>query len=80
MARKNEALEKAEKNLKNFLKENPDLQEYQDEIDRRLEKCPTFESRQAVLSLMMAERLSELGKECGKLAVIATEEAKKNAG
>lgn len=55
-----EELELALKAREQFLKEQPHLQAFQDEIDRILEKTVGFENRMAVLAFMMEVKLSEL--------------------
>ena len=56
----NEALEEALKAREKFLKEHPDLQPFQDEIDRIMEKTVGFENRMAVLAFMIENKLYEL--------------------
>ena len=56
----NEILEEALKAREQFLKENPHLQPFQDEIDRILEKTVGFENRMAVLAFMIETKLYEL--------------------
>ena len=43
-----------------FLKEQPHLQSFQDEIDRILEKTVGFENRMSVLAFMIEAKLHEL--------------------
>ncbi len=62
-----EKLEKALKARDQFLKEQPHLQAFQDEIDRILEKTVGFENRMSVLSFMMQKKLYELRDSCASL-------------
>ncbi len=55
-----EILEEALNARKQFLKEHPHLQAFQDEIDRILEKTVGFENRMAVLAFMIETKLYEL--------------------
>ncbi len=50
-------LDKAKKELEEFLVANPDLREYQNEIDRILDSST---NRLEVISIMLAGRLSDL--------------------
>jgi hypothetical protein len=51
-----EALEARER----LLREHPHLQAYQDEIDRVMQKIPSFNERMAVLGVMMEAKIYEL--------------------
>jgi hypothetical protein len=53
-------LQDAVRELEVFLQKHPSLQEYQDEIDRRLRCSGTVENRISVISLMMEARVVEL--------------------
>ena len=53
-------VEKAENALSEFLKDNPEMQEYQDEINRIMTKVPGSKERMEVLKFMMVERLDKL--------------------
>ena len=55
-----EILEEALKAREQFLKEQPHLQSFQDEIDRILEKTVGFENRMSVLAFMIETKLYEL--------------------
>jgi hypothetical protein len=55
-----EALEKALEAREQFLREQPHLRSFQDEIDRILEKTVGFENRMSVLAFMMEAKLYEL--------------------
>jgi len=55
-------LEEALRAREQFLKEQPHLQDFQDEIDRMLEKTVGFENRMSVLSFMMEAKLYELSR------------------
>lgn len=46
--------------LKNYLKENPHMQEFQDKLDRMLKRCPNLESRMMLLKGMLHENLDKL--------------------
>ena len=56
----NDALVEALKARDKFLKEQPHLQSFQDEIDRILEKTVGFENRMSVLAFMIETKLYEL--------------------
>ena len=62
-----EILEEALKARDQFLKEQPHLQPFQDEIDRVLEKTVGFENRMSVLALMIQIKLYELSDSIAKL-------------
>ena len=62
-----EILEEALKARDQFLKEQPQLQPFQDEIDRVLEKTVGFENRMSVLTLMIQIKLYELSDSIAKL-------------
>ena len=55
-----ELLEEALKAREKFLREQPHLQPFQDEIDRILDKTVGFENRMAVLAFMIEKKLYEL--------------------
>ncbi len=55
-----EMFEEALKAREQFLKEQPHLQSFQDEIDRMLEKTVGFENRMSVLAFMIETKLYEL--------------------
>ncbi|MGA3114131.1 MAG: hypothetical protein ABSF90_06810 [Syntrophobacteraceae bacterium] len=55
-----EILEEALKARDQFLKEQPHIQSFQDEIDRILEKTAGFENRMSVISFMIETKLYEL--------------------
>ncbi len=55
-----------------FLKQHPELQAYQDEIDRTLEKVIGYENRMAVLVFMMEGKLYELRESVAQLQPVAT--------
>ncbi len=56
----NDALVEALNAREKFLKEQPHLQSFQDEIDRILEKTVGFENRMSVLAFMIEKKLYEL--------------------
>jgi predicted nuclease with TOPRIM domain len=56
----NPKLEEALKRREEFLKEHPEYQAYQDEIDRLLSAAPP-EKRLEVLMMLLAGKASELG-------------------
>ena len=60
-------LEEALKARDEFLKEQPHLQAYQDEINRILEKTIGFENRMAVLAFLMEAKLYELRESIANL-------------
>lgn len=66
-------LEKAERELKDFLAENPNLKVFQKEIDRLLDLAITPENKLVVLQFMIAGNLSKLADELTKLQKIALE-------
>jgi hypothetical protein len=74
---KNQELIKAEKALEEFLENNPDMKDYQAEINRRLSKAPTSKGRMEILKFMMAERLTELGKNLTRFVEVANSEIAK---
>ena len=53
-------LKQATENLENYLKENPKMQPFQNEVKRILENIPTQEGRVEALSIMIQERLQTL--------------------
>jgi len=55
-----QTLEEALKAREQFLKEHPDLQPFQNEIDRIMEKTVGFENRMSVLAFMIQTKLFEL--------------------
>ena len=55
--------ETASKERDVLLKERPELRAFQEEIDRRLKCAGSFESRMAVLGIMMEANLKELQKQ-----------------
>ena len=63
-----EMLEEALKAREKFLKEQPHLQSFQDEIDRILEKTVGFENRMSVLAFMIQIKLYELRDSIAKLS------------
>lgn len=69
-------LEKAERDLREFLEKHPEFKEYQEEIERRLSKEPSIEGRMNILRFMMSERLDALKVEMCKLQNV-TEGVKK---
>ena len=64
-----EILERALKRREDFLKEHPEYQEYQDEIDRILD-ATLPEKRLEVMGLLLSTKLSELGSALTDLARI----------
>ncbi|GEM_PF-1338066 len=60
-------LEEALKAREQFLKEQPHLQSFQDEIDRILEKTVGFENRMVVLAFMIETKLYEFRDSFAKL-------------
>jgi hypothetical protein len=66
-------LEKAKKNLRDFLNKNPELKEYQEEMDRLLALAITPENRLSVLQFMMADNLNKLAGELTKLQKVLLE-------
>ena len=71
-----EILEEALRAREQFLKEQPHLQAFQDEIDRILEKTVGFENRMSVLAFMIEAKLYELKESIAQLyaAPLETEE------
>ena len=57
----NDILDEAIKERDEYLQKHPHLKPYQEEIDRILSKTPA-NFRFGVVSLMMVERLQQLGK------------------
>lgn len=57
---KNELLDKLLKQRESFLKENPHLVEYQNEIDRLLDGAGSTENRLETISIMLQTKLVEL--------------------
>jgi len=55
-----EILEAALRAREQFLKEHPHLQDFQNEIDRIMEKTVGFENRMSVLAFMIETKLYEL--------------------
>jgi hypothetical protein len=66
-----EMLEEALRAREQFLKEQPHLQPFQDEIDRILEKTVGFENRMSVLALMIEAKLYELKEAFANLHSVA---------
>lgn len=64
------ALDKALDERTKFLKENPKYADYQEEIDRILDKVNGSEQRMIVLAMLMEGKLSELTKQFKKLEII----------
>ena len=64
-----EILERALKRREDFLKEHPEYQKYQDEIDRILD-ATLPEKRLEVMGLLLSTKLSELGSALTDLARI----------
>lgn len=53
-----------------FLNQHPEYREYQEEIDRLLDKAGTMENRMAVLAMLMEGKLIELHQQLQKLNAI----------
>lgn len=64
-------LSEALKARERFLKQHPELQAYQDEIDRTLGKVIGYENRMAVLLFMMEAKLHELRESLAQLQPVA---------
>jgi len=62
----NITVEKAEKELQEFLEERPHMQHYQDKIDALLSKTPS-KDRMEVLGILTSMKLNEMQKELLKL-------------
>ena len=60
----------AQKELYRLLEERPQLKEFQEEIDRRLENAGTFENRMAVLGIMIEAKLNELQHQLSNLLIL----------
>jgi hypothetical protein len=58
-----EGLFLAKQKLHKFLAENPQLQEYQKEIEVALQKAKTAEQRMAVIAGMAAKNISKIAQE-----------------
>lgn len=54
------SVEEAMRELDELLQQNPDLKEYQHEIERRLNAAGNFDNRMAVISLMMEANMANL--------------------
>lgn len=67
------SLEEALKEREDFLKENPHMQEYQDEIDEVLDKCVSDQDRLICISMMLAGKMSEQVKQMNTLSKILSE-------
>ena len=61
------ALKAAKRRLTDFLKEHPELQELQEEIDEVLSKCVGHESKMEVLRIMISTKLNDAQVEVSKL-------------
>ena len=64
-------LEEALEARAKLLREHPHLQAYQDEIDRILDKIPSFNERMAVLGVMMEAKIYELRDSVVELRSVA---------
>jgi hypothetical protein len=65
-----DALEEALKVRKQLLKDHPDLQPLQDEIDRIFDKTPGFENRMSILAFMIEAKLYELRDSIAQIASV----------
>ena len=48
-------LEKAIEKRNKFLQENPNMQEFQNEIDKIMDKTPTYMRKEVIITLMMSK-------------------------
>jgi hypothetical protein len=62
-----QAVEDAIRARDEFLRKNPELQDYQDEISRILQKIAGPDARMAALGIMMGAKLNELKDAVGNL-------------
>jgi hypothetical protein len=53
-----------------LLEEHPELREFQNEIDRRLDNAGSSENRMAVLAIMMEAKLKDLRDELSQLSTL----------
>lgn len=60
----------AQKELYRLLEKRPELKEFQEEIDRRLENAGAFENRMAVLGIMIEAKLRELQHQLSNLLIL----------
>lgn len=67
MNNKNSELEKAKKELDEFLKQHPHLQEFQNEIDRNLKRAGTYNQRMEYLKFMIECKSQELDEKLNQL-------------
>lgn len=56
-----------------LLNKHPELQELQDEVDRRLASASCFEERMKILGKLIGDRLNRLYDECVKLENLCTQ-------
>ncbi len=66
----------ARKERDRLLQEDPDLREYQKEIDRYLDNAGGSENRMAVLAVMIEAKLKELQDELSHLSSVLREISK----
>ena len=60
-------LKQAIEKLENYLRDHPEMQKYQDEIESILDKIPSQEGKLEALSIMLQERLGTLRDELNNL-------------
>lgn len=72
MNNKNSELEKAKKELDEFLKQHPHLQEFQNEIDRNLKRAGTYNQRMEYLKFMIECKSQELDEKLNQLRTEVT--------
>lgn len=60
-------LKQAIEKLENYLRDHPEMQKYQDEIESILYKIPSQEGKLEALSIMLQERLGTLRDELNNL-------------
>jgi hypothetical protein len=53
-------IQQLQQQIEILLESNPQLQEYQEEIENYLEKAGTLENRLAVIEFLMAQKVTEL--------------------
>ena len=65
------ALEKAEKDLKDFLKENPEMQRFQTEIDNQLSEAKNPKERMLILQEMLLNNVTLINQKFREIEEIA---------
>lgn len=71
--KENQLLEELLKKRDQYLKENPHLVPFQEEIDRRLDSAGSQENRMAVLGIMLEGKLAELREQLVSLGDMLSE-------